>query len=294
MRAGPLSNEKVIDLLNHYYIPVSVSHNEYVKKGSLVPAEERAEKQRIIRTAWSDPRAPIIRVGEDATYLLGTDGQVVETLFPPTSIKTDPLIAFLERNIKKLNVQRGETLVPPSGHALAPRVQPDELLLHLTARYIPASEGWGRIPAEDWITLRADQWKKLLAPTGAKAGDQWAIDKDVATYLLKYFYPPTANTDLNRNSLEEMQFQASVVSVRDGVARVRMDGKMKMKHPYFTTGAGPSSEVQARDADYYVRANLVGYLDTDLKGQRIRSVRLVTDKGTYAKADFGAALRSVP
>jgi hypothetical protein len=294
MRAGPLSNEKVIDLLNHYYIPVSVSHNEYVKKGSAVPPEERAEKQRIIRESWSDPRAPIIRAGEDATYLLGPDGHVIETLFPPTSIKTEPLIAFLERNIKKLNVQRGETLVPPSPHEIAPRVQPDELLLHLTARYIPASAGWGRIPAEDWITLQADQWKKLLAPSDANAGHQWAIDKDVATHLLRYFYPPTANTDLNRNIFEEMQLQATVVSVRDGVARVRIDGKMKMKHPYFKTGTGPSNDVQARDADYYVRANLVGYVDTDLRAQRIQSIRVVTDKGSYAKADFGAALRSVP
>jgi hypothetical protein len=294
MRAGPLSNEKVIDLLNHYYIPVSVSHNEYVKKGSTVPAEERAEKQRIIRESWSDPRAPIIRAGEDATYLLGPDGHVVETLFPPTSIKTEPLIAFLERNIKKLNVRRGETLVPPAAHEVAPRVRPDEVLLHLTARYLPASAGWGRLPAEDWITLRAEQWQKLLAPANARVGQQWAIDTVVAAYLLKYVYPPTANTDLNRNILDEMQVQATVVSVRDGVARVRIDGKMKMKHPYFTTGAGPASEVQARDADYVVRANLIGYLDTDLMNQRLRSVRIVTDKGTYAKADFGAALRSVP
>jgi hypothetical protein len=294
MRAGPLSNEKVIDLLNHYYIPVSVSHNEYVKKGSTVPPEERAEKQRIIREAWSDPRAPIIRAGEDATYLLGPDGHVVETLFPPTSIKTDPLIAFLERNIKKLNVPRGETLVPPSPPEVAPKVQPDELLLHLTARYIPASEGWGRIPAEDWIALRADQWKKLLAPADAQVGEQWPIDNDVATYLLKNFYPPTANTDLNRNVLEEVQFQGTVVSVQDGVARVRIDGKMIMKHPYFTTGRGPSNDVQEKDADYVVRANLIGYIDTDLKGHRIQSVRIVTDKGTYAKANFGAALRSVP
>jgi hypothetical protein len=294
MRAGPLSNEKVIDLLNHYYIPVSVSHNEYVKKGSMVPPEERAEKQRIIRESWSDPRAPIIRAGEDATYLLGPDGHVVETLFPPTSIKTEPLIAFLERNIKKLEVLRGQTVVPPFTHPIAPRMQPDEMLLHLTARYIPASAGWGRIPAEDWITLLPDQWKKLLAPVDAAVGQQWAVDKDVANHLLRYFYPPTANTDLARNTFQELQLQATVVSVQDGVARVRIDGKMVMKHPYFTTGAGPSNDVQVRDADYYVRASLVGYTDTDLKGQRLQSVQIVTDRATYARADFGAALRSVP
>jgi hypothetical protein len=293
MRAGPLSNDKVIDLINHYFVPVHVSHDEYVKKGN-VPPEEKAERQRIIREAWADPKAPILRAGEDATFILDPDGHVAESLFQPNNIKLDLLIGLMERNIKKLNIARADVVIPPTPAGAPSKANADDLLLHLTARYLPASEGWGRLPAEDWFTLTPDQWKKLLAPADAKVGQQWIIDKDVATYLLKYFYPPSANTDVARNILEEMQLQGTVVSVKEGIARVRLDGKMKMKHPFFTTGLGPSNAVMEKDEDYYVRAELIGHIDTDLTARRIQSVRIVTDKGTYAKASFGAALRSVP
>ena len=294
MRAGPLSNEKVIDLLNHYYIPVTVSHDEYVKKGSKVPAEERAEKKRIVLESWSDPKAPVIRAGEDACYLLSPDGHVYATLFPPDSIKTDRLIAFLEENAKKLKTVRGETLVAPTSQSHAPEAKPDELVLHLTARYIPSGEGWARMPAEDWIVLWPGEWKKLLPPARSRIGDSWSVDEGVALHLLKNFYPPTANTDLAKNRVENYVFRATVVSDIEGVRRVRIDGELVMKHPFFTTGAGPASRVLSTDDDYVVSCGIVGYVDTEPAKEKVRSLRIVTTTGTYAKLNFGVALRSVP
>ena len=41
MRAGPLSNDKVISLLNAYYVPVFISNEDYDEKGQALstPAE---------------------------------------------------------------------------------------------------------------------------------------------------------------------------------------------------------------------------------------------------------------
>jgi hypothetical protein len=40
MRAGPLSNEKIIALLNAYFVPVYLSNEDYAKDGSASPGRE--------------------------------------------------------------------------------------------------------------------------------------------------------------------------------------------------------------------------------------------------------------
>ena len=46
MRASSLSNDKVIDLLNHFFVPVYLSNEDFAK-GGCAPIEERKELQRI-------------------------------------------------------------------------------------------------------------------------------------------------------------------------------------------------------------------------------------------------------
>ena len=50
MRAGPLSNPQIIELLNAHFAPVYVSNEDYTEDGP-APAEERAERNRIWREA---------------------------------------------------------------------------------------------------------------------------------------------------------------------------------------------------------------------------------------------------
>jgi hypothetical protein len=70
------------------------------------------------------------------------------------------------------------------------------------------------------------------------------------------------------------------------VVRARIDGSLKMKHSFYP----------GRDDQNFVSASIVGYIDFDNGKQRIRTLRLVTNKATYGgeSRHFGVAVRSVP
>src|SRR5262249_55054390 len=180
----------------------------------------------------------------------------------------------------------------------APKADPDALVLHLTARtlvrqggeYVPhrvtlgetKSAGWGSYPAEDWIVLKKAEWAKLLPPGEVAAGTTWEPDREVAARVLTHFYPSTENNDVAKNRIEEQALTATVVSVRDGVARARLEGRLRMKHPFYH-----------KDDDNVVEATVVGFVDFEEGKDGVRSLRLVTDKATYGRTTFGVAVRSV-
>ena len=120
---------------------------------------------------------------------------------------------------------------------------------------------------------------------GAKgtAGEEWTIDAGVSKTILKYFYPPSLNFDVEKGRLDKAELKAKVKSISDGVALIRIDGGMKMKRPF----------TFAKDDDLFVVADIVGYAEYDVKAKRIRKIELVSEQGTYAKASFGIAVRSL-
>src|ERR1700755_545729 len=75
MRAGPLSDDKVISLLNRFYVPVFVSNEDYEKDGP-APPDERKEKLRIYREAI-ERKLPN---GTVHAYVVRPDGRIQETL----------------------------------------------------------------------------------------------------------------------------------------------------------------------------------------------------------------------
>jgi hypothetical protein len=288
MRAGPLSDDRVIDIFNHYFIPVSVSNDAYTK-GEVSPAEN-AEKIRIVRESWLDTK--VLRTGEDALYVLDSNGRVVDAIRAPDSIRIDKVLPFLEAAVKSLGVSKGPTLVTPTNQSKPPATKEGDIVLHLTARYVPKGEGWAKIPAEDWIVLTDEEWSRLLPDENAAVGQRWDIDKAVAKKLMLNFYPPTGNTNVNKNKIERLEFTGTLVSLRDGRGRVRLDGALKMKHPFFTTGVGPSASMQqGKDYDVVIDS-IVGFVDFETSPRRLTAFRLVGEKATYDKKDFVLALRN--
>ena len=140
------------------------------------------------------------------------------------------------------------------------------------------------MPSEDWIVLERSEWAKLLPTTEAKIGDSWKLDKGVAANLLKRFFPPTENNELSTNRIDQQTMKATVVSVKDGIVRARIDGSLKMKH-----GFGPTTNDNS-----FVDATFVGFMDFEPAKSRIVSLKSVTDKARYFGGDFGVAVRSVP
>src|SRR5262249_52798593 len=228
MRAGPLSDDKVIDLLNRYFVPVYVTNEDYTHGDASTP--EKAARTQMIREAWASDKASLLRASDAACYVLAPGGKVIDALRLPECLVTEKVTALLENAIKKLAIPEGKPLVKATPQSAPPTAKPSDLVLHLTARYLPAGGTWKQLPAEDWIVLERAEAVKFLAPADAKVGDSWTVDRAVVTKVLSNFYPPSANRNPATNEVDKPAMKATVVSVKDGVVRVRLDSNLKMKH----------------------------------------------------------------
>src|SRR2546428_674109 len=190
MRAGPLSHPKVISLLNHYFVPVYAVNEDY-RDGGAKPSEEKAELQRIFKQGYQGK----FSVGTVHVYLLTPAGKLFDTLHVAEAAKTERLTSLLERAVETLGPAAGEPAVKPAAQSAPPKCAPNSLVLHLVSRGHHQGS-WREFPAENWIELRADEWKKLLPPGEAVVGGSWSIEPALATRLWTRFYPQTENNDV--------------------------------------------------------------------------------------------------
>lgn len=278
MRAGPLADADVIACLNRYYVPVYTSNEDYAKDGP-APAEEKAERNRIWGAALKAGKSS----GTVHVYLLDGDGQFLDSMHVAEASRPGKLLALLRATAEDQKVAGGKTVVAPACQSTRPRCDDDALVLHLTARRT-GKGSWGEFPSENWIVLNSSRCKAFLPPDKAEEGTSWDVDKEAATKVLTYFYPQTENNDVSTNRIDDLALKATVTSVKDGVVRARLDGRLKMKHAFYPH----------RDDDKMVEASVVGYIDVDAAKQRVRTLRLVTDKATYSRETFEAEARSEP
>jgi hypothetical protein len=292
MRAVSLSDTRVIDLLNRYFVPVYTSNEDYAEKGG-APPEEKAQLNRIREEGY----ARKLSVGTVHAYVLTPDGHTLDSLHVAQAYQPDRLAAMLRRAVLKLGTAPGPPVLAPAPQdAVQPK--PDALLLHLTARYLArrgddyvlttsATANWNAFPGEDWISLERAQWVKLLPPEEARVGTSWEVDRDVTALLLTHFYPPTENNDLATNRLEKQSLRGVVVARENGGMRVRLEGALTLKHPFYH-----------KDDKNVAEASFVGFLEYREDTKRIGFVRLVTEEAVYgepgAGQPYGVALRSVP
>src|SRR5205823_120849 len=128
------------------------------------------------------------------------------------------------------------------------------------------------------------EWAKWLPRGTVAVGQSWEVDAPTAAALLKRFYPPTEDNDLAKSWIDRQSLRATVVSIRNGIARARIEGDLRMKHPFYH-----------KDDGNFVEAKIAGYLDFEPAGKRIRALRLVTTEASYGDAGnrlpFGAAVK---
>jgi hypothetical protein len=114
IRAGPLSDDKVIDLLNHYFVPIVTSNDDYNETGA-APPEEKAERLRIaIDSKRVEKNNPIVVTPKSGSadivaYIIGADGRVDSTMRLMDLADPEKVAAFLETAVTKLKVPRGKT-----------------------------------------------------------------------------------------------------------------------------------------------------------------------------------------
>jgi hypothetical protein len=315
MRAGPLSNDTVISLLNSNFVPVYVD-GVYLSHNAAASSEEKAAYRRLFEEFSRFNQEAEAKGGEKASigsvhaYILTYEGRAFASMHVGEA-KASRVVDLLRRAIEELKPKAGEPVVKPTAQSTSPQASSGSLVLHLTARYLQAKPrdkdllaefepirssalgtdragNWSDLPSENWIVLEPTEWQKIVPAGNLDVGKSWQIDRQVAASLYLRFYPDTEDNDLADNRIDRQSLRAKVVSIEAGVARVQLDGELKMKHPFYPH----------RDDDNYVEATVAGYLDYEIGPRRIRSLRLVTDEATYGSArqtqHFGVALRSMP
>jgi hypothetical protein len=277
MRAGPLSNSRVIALLNSSFVPVYTVNEDYSPKGP-APKDEKTERDRIFKEGHAQKRS----VGSVHVYVLRPNGAFFESMHVAQAANSEKLLALLNHAVTELKPVIGKPVVPPVPQSCRPDGDRDALTLHLVARSLDGRGAWSEFPVEDWIVFSGAEVKQLLAGEQFAAGATWSINKEIATKVLTHFYPATENNDVAKNKFERQSLRATVVSVRDGVARARLEGEMKMEHWFYHKPDGK-----------FVEATVVGYLDFNAATKEVRSLRLVTDAATYGGGNFGIGVQSM-
>lgn len=282
MRAGPLSNSAVIDLLNRYFVPVYSSDEDSSPRGH-GPEQEKAAHIRIYQEASKKP----FGAGAVYVFILDPDGHVIDGMDVAHANEGDTLLRMLKGAIEKLHTTPGQPVVAPANQSRPPQHPGDALVLHLVARGTLKAFPWREFPAENWILLTRGEWMSML-PRDVKPESSWTLDDALTRKLLTDFYPPTEEFDTtkDRNEIETATLTAKPISRNGSVLRVQLEGKLVMKHSFYVN----------RPDNAKVNATLLGWIEFDTAKTRINDFQLVTKQATYgsgAAEDFSAALYSV-
>jgi hypothetical protein len=278
----------VIKLLNSLFVPVYVSNEDYDGITATVPPEEARALQRIYLDALKENRA----AGSVCVYLQSTDGKGISSLIVSDACEPGRLRKMLEDAIARVKPKEGPPLAKPSPQSVAPKRDPEIVLLHLVSRY-DRRGSWAEFPAENWVPLAKADWTKWLPAAAPRMGLTWDVPKEAAAPLLTYFFPQTEVCNFAQlteeagpyhHRVEVLKMTARVLSVEGDTARVRLEGDVRIKHRFYP----------GRDDRNEAVASLLGYLEFDAGKTTIKSLRLVTDQARYAGQGYGVAVRSLP
>jgi len=284
MRAGPLSDNRIINLLNRYFVPVYTSNEDTGPRGRGAQ-EEIAEHVRIYQQAMHSPCG----TGAVYVFILNPQGQVIDGMDVAHANQGDALARMLEKTVQNLHTAPGAALVKPVPQSRPPQHDADAVVLHLIARGSKAAFPWRVFPAENWIVLERGEWMDLLPPGHAVVGSSWALSGALARKLLGDFYPQMEILDnsADRNQIESASLKATIVSANKGALQARLDGSLLMKRTFY---------VHSEDNNY-VKATVLGWMTLEPAQHHIVDFELVTKTATYggdAPEPFNAALSSLP
>jgi hypothetical protein len=283
MRAGPLSNDKVIETLNRYFVPVFISNEDYEKNGPASPAE-RKERERIFAECVKNGTS----VGTVHVYLLAPNGHAIDSAHVASVTNTPKLQALLDRCIQQLGTRGGEPLVKPKALSVAPAAPDGGLVLHLVSRGQdtgPQGGSWREFPAENWVVLSAGDAARFLPASDVSTGSAFGVDSQAAARLLQYFYPQSEDpTDSPWTKIDRQSLNATVVKIDHGVATARLEGEVQLQRNFYPGKLSPE----------HMRATLLGFVTWDVQSRRIHSFQLVTDEATCDKEHYAVAVTTVP
>jgi hypothetical protein len=222
-------------------------------------------------------------LGDVNVYIVGPDRTSVAGLDSNSANDSEKMAALLTRVVTQLHTEPGLPAVKPHAQSAAPASAADAMVLHLVSRSL-AGGSWHEFPAENWIVLSRDEWTQLLPGEALTLKTSWEVPPPVAVKLAEWIYPQNEEkTQVNRSRVDVATFRLTAVTVGNGLARARIDGKVRLKHSFYPGGG----------AEDYADSELVGFVDFDMAKRTVQRLRLVTNKAIYAGTEFRASLVSM-
>jgi hypothetical protein len=278
MRAGPLSDKRVVELLNRYFVPVYTSNEDYSSRGG-ASKEEKAERERIFKAGYAAKKS----VGTVHVYIVAPNGDLVDSMHVAEAAKATKLIDLLEKAVADLNVKAAEPVVKPRPQSERPVCDPNCVTLHLTARSLDGRGAWTEIPGENWIVLSpADQEEFTGRRQQVQVGERREIAPETSQKILTHFYPATENNDASKNRFLGQKLTATVTSVNGSSARARIDGNFRMEHSFYHKPDGKIAE-----------GPVIGFVDFTPANRRVTGLHLLSEKAAYGGGTFAVAVRSI-
>jgi hypothetical protein len=267
----------VINLLNRYFVPV------YASNQNPWPFADSPQARAEVRRIYYDFIARKLGAADVHVYILKPDASSLAGLAVEVASDSQMLQNFLMKVVTQLGTEPGAPAFKPRPQSVPPQTKTGDLVLHLVARNMGVGS-WSQFPAENWIVLDQPEWMRLLPSDAPRVGATWQLETGLTHKLLTRFYPPTEETtNHDRNRIDQATLQLTVTAFEQGIARARIEGKLRMKHALYP----------GKDHEDMVEATLFGFLDWDVAERHIQRFRLVTDRATYLGGEFSAGFNSV-
>ena len=267
MRAGPLSDDRIIKILNTSFVPYYVTFMDYATAANGVSKEESAAFHRVMeefeKTNFSR--------GTVHVYVFTADLVPLGTLHVAESSKIDVLLPFVANVASRQHVAAGPPSFAPRPQSAPPPAAKDSLVLHVFVRGLTLVT---EFPHEDWVVLTPQEAQRLLPPS-TTAGTRWPLDRLVAARFGERIHPTlewleTVQLGRSQTRIDNLDIQATLLPATEaGVSIAKLEGKLQMFRPAY--GYDP--------AHSNVRANLTGYMK--FKDRRIVSLELVVKDAFY-------------
>jgi len=127
VRAGPLSDGRIIDLLNWNFVCAYTVNADYLDPKPTVGPDERAELARIQQEGF----AKKLSVGMVRVYVLTPDGYTYDVVPTQTS---DMTLSALRQAVAHFRPEAGKLVVAPTPQSVPPPAPGGAGTLHLVSR----------------------------------------------------------------------------------------------------------------------------------------------------------------
>jgi hypothetical protein len=266
MRVSSLSDEKVINLLTKYFIPVWVSRDHYQ-----LAAPSDLEKDELLRIDRDRVKRGL-EGGDVAVYVLTPDGAMAASMAVQKAYKPENLAPFLLKivNDQHLEVRSAKALNETTAAPRPPSRPKTEggMMLHVWVRDENMKDNRG--VSQDWVEWTPTEWQTLAPAADAKVGSALALPREAVGKLYRRLYPPGPMWNARDAELASGKLTATVVSAGDGEVRLKLEGETDVIFP--ATG---------HPTDGRIKAKLVGAARYDKVKQAFTSFVLTSEQAEY-------------